>query len=82
MCLNSNTEHVDLMKKYKTKIVNKMAMIEETTDILRSKKNYRKWLNSCNNSPTKSPNFTRVLFMIDTDELCNIKNQPKQIEKR
>lgn len=48
------------MRKYQMKISHKISSIQEARNIQESKDKYNLWLDNCNNSPIKSPNYTKV----------------------
>ena len=59
--------------------MNKLLSIKEVTSIDVDKEKYRNWINSCNNSPLKSPNYSKVLSINNLDELYIIKSKQEEI---
>lgn len=57
---NSLPKKMFLEHKYSHKLANCKMILQETRSILRQKDGYRTWLDCHNNSPIKSPNYTRV----------------------
>jgi hypothetical protein len=60
--IKMNPQKIDLLKKYRSKINEKLCLYREAENISKSKSIYVDWQNATNNNPIKSPIYSKVLL--------------------
>lgn len=62
--IKMNPQKVDLVKKYRSKIKEKLQIYRETSTITKAKENYQEWYDHDRNSPLKSPMYAKVFVTL------------------